>query len=253
MSAQPAATTSSRTTTARRILFDRNLDGRFGDTVTTAAGANAFAHWRLLQRRATGARRRQRAAPARCRNDKDGCAYYGRVGVDKQRGNIVVGVVGEFGKSEITDSVTAFSTTPASYTMTREIDWEASIRGRARLSPPTRRCSTARSARAMPRSTASSRPTNTANAFASRGERQQLGITGGGGIEQKLGRNFSIGLEYMYHQLPGRRLPRPRDAAAPRRRPTRSCWRRTRPAPTSAAADDKFRWHSLRATAAFRF
>ncbi len=24
------------------ILFDRNLDGRFGDAVTTAAGANAF-------------------------------------------------------------------------------------------------------------------------------------------------------------------------------------------------------------------
>ena len=25
-----------------RVLFDRNLDGSFGDTITTAAGANAF-------------------------------------------------------------------------------------------------------------------------------------------------------------------------------------------------------------------
>ena len=92
------------------ILFDRNLDGRFGDTVTTAAGANAFSpgfcNGRAVSANAPG--RTATAAPtlpagAGCRNDKDGWAYYGRIGLDQQMGRFVVGVVGEFGKSEISD------------------------------------------------------------------------------------------------------------------------------------------------------
>ena len=43
--------------------------------------------------------------PGGCANDRDGWSYYGRIGMDSQRGNIVIGAVGEFGKSEITDSV----------------------------------------------------------------------------------------------------------------------------------------------------
>ena len=68
---------------------------------------------------------------AGCENDKDDIGYSARIGADQQYGNIVIGVVGEFGKSEIRDSVTAYSSTPANYVFNREIDWEASIRGRA--------------------------------------------------------------------------------------------------------------------------
>ncbi|SUJ03597.1 Uncharacterised protein [Sphingomonas paucimobilis] len=137
-----------------RFLFDRNLDGRFGDVVTTSTGANAFSPG-FCNGRARSTLSPQNAATG-CGNDKDGIAYYGRVGLDHQAGNIVYGVVGEFGKSEITDSVSAFSTTPAWYTMTRSIDWEASARGRLAM-PRTRRCSTAPSAPDTPASTASSR------------------------------------------------------------------------------------------------
>lgn len=228
------------------ILFDRNLDGRFGDTVTTAAGANAFSPG-FCNGRAVGAT----PTPGGCRNDRDGWAYYGRVGMDTQRGNLVIGAVGEFGKSEITDSVSAFSTTPANYVMTRSIDWEASVRGRAGYAVDTTLfygtfgVGYAR----IDRTFAS---TNTANAFTGRGDRNQWGILGGGGIEQKLGRNFSIGMEYMYHQYKDDDY---------RVRVTQGTAPATNPfvlAPNTAGtelrrSDTKFRWHSLRATAAFRF
>ncbi|MGK3919407.1 hypothetical protein ABI060_14310, partial [Enterococcus faecium] len=70
--------------------------------------------------------------------------------------------------------------------------------------------------------------------------------------EQKLGRNFSIGMEYMYHQY---------DDDAYRVRVTQGTAPATNPfvlAPNTTGtdlrrSDTKFRWHSLRATAAFRF
>jgi outer membrane immunogenic protein len=229
------------------ILFDRNLDGRFGDAVTTAAGANAFSsgfcNGATTATTLTGGRG--------CRKDKDGAAYYGRVGMDTQRGNIVVGVVGEFGKSEITDSVTAFSTTPASYVMTRSVDWEASIRGRAGYAVNTTLFYGTFGA-GYAKIDRDFYSTNTGNAYQQSGKRQQFGILGGGGIEQKVTPNISVGMEYMFHQYQDDDF---------RVRVTQGTQPATNPfvlAPNTTGtdfrrSDDKFRWHSLRATAAFRF
>jgi outer membrane immunogenic protein len=228
------------------ILFDRNLDGRFGDAVTTAAGANAFSPGFC-----NGAGRGAQPALGGCRNDKDGWAYYGRVGADAQRGNIVVGLVGEFGKSEISDSVTGFSTTPANYVMTRSVGWEASARGRIGYAANTT-LFYGTFGPGYARIDRSFTTTNTANAFSQSGRRNQFGITGGGGIEQKLGEHFSIGMEYMFHQYQDDDY---------RVRATAGTAPATNPfilAPNTAGtdfkrSDDTFRWHSLRATAAFRF
>jgi outer membrane immunogenic protein len=229
------------------ILFDRNLDGRFGDTVTTAAGANAFSSGFC-----NGATRATTlAGGGGCRKDKDGAAYYGRVGMDTQRGNIVVGVVGEFGKSEITDSVTAFSTTPASYVMTRSVDWEASIRGRAGYAVNTTLFYGTFGA-GYAKIDRDFYSTNTGNAYQQSGKRQQFGILGGGGIEQKVTPNISVGMEYMFHQYQDDDF---------RVRVTQGTQPATNPfvlAPNTTGtdfrrSDDNFRWHSLRATAAFRF
>ena len=229
------------------ILFDRNLDGRFGDAVTTAAGANAFSsgfcNGATTATTLTGGRG--------CRKDKDGAAYYGRVGMDTQRGNIVVGVVGEFGKSEITDSVTAFSTTPASYVMTRSVDWEASIRGRAGYAVNTTLFYGTFGA-GYAKIDRDFYSTNTGNAYQQSGKRQQFGILGGGGIEQKVTPNISVGMEYMFHQYQDDDF---------RVRVTQGTQPATNPfvlAPNTTGtdfrrSDDNFRWHSLRATAAFRF
>ncbi|WP_375292800.1 outer membrane protein, partial [Sphingomonas melonis] len=177
-----------------RILFDRGSNGSFGDTVSTAAGANAFSPG-FCNGRARGAT----PTPGGCANDRDGWSYYGRIGMDSQRGNVVIGAVGEFGKSEITDSVSAFSTTPANYVMTRKLDWEASIRGRVGYAPGTT-LFYGTFGPGYARIDREFTTTNTANAFSQFGKRNQWGIVGGGGIEQKLGKNFSIGMEYTYHQ-----------------------------------------------------
>lgn len=237
------------------ILFDRNLNGTFGDSVTTATGANAFAPplgGFCNGRAVAGTSPTNPTAPAGCRNDEDGWAYYGRVGWDAQRGNFVVGVVGEFGKSEINDSVSAFSTTPASYVMTRSISWEASARGRVGYTPNNTTLFYGTFGPGYARINREFTTTNTANSFTESGKRNQWGINGGGGIEQKVGNNFSFGLEYMYHQY--------QDNDYRVRVGSTGTTPATNPFLLAGAggtdfrrSDDKFRWHSLRATAAFRF
>jgi outer membrane immunogenic protein len=230
------------------ILFDRNLDGSFGDVVRTGTGANAFS---------TGfcnGRARSQLSPAAggsCRNDDNGYAYYGRVGADSQMGNIVVGVVGEFGKSEINDSVTAFSTTPAAYVMTRTIDWEASVRGRLGFAANTT-LFYGTFGGAYARIDRSFFSTQSVNTFTGSGKRNQFGITGGGGVEQKIGPNFSVGLEYMYHQYQDDDY-RVRVTGAPGTPFTNATNGGTVNGTDFRRSDDKFRWHSVRATAAFRF
>lgn len=237
------------------ILFDRGIDGRFGDVVTTAAGANAFggAVGGFCNGRATaGTGPGNTAGAARaCRNDKDGWAYYARAGVDAQRGNLVAGLVGEFGRSEINDSVSAFSTTPASYTMYRQIDWEASARGRLGYTPNSTTLFYGTAGPSYARIKRNFFTTNVTNAFAQRGDQRQFGFTGGGGVEQKLGRHFSIGLEYMYHQYEDNDF---------RVRVTQGTSASNNPFVLGTTAgtdfrrsDPMFRWHSLRGTAAFRF
>ena len=237
------------------ILFDRGLDGRFGDTVTTAAGANAFGGTvgGFCNGRATGATGPGNSAGAAraCRNDKDGAAYYGRVGFDVQRGTVVAGLVGEFGKTEINDSVSAFSTTPASYTLYRAVNWEASARGRLGFAAGGQTLFYGTAGGGYARIDHKFFTTNTANAFALSGDRTKFGFLGGGGVEQKLGRHLSFGLEYMYHQYDDKDF---------RVRATQGTQPATNPFILNGAggtdfrrSDPKFRWHSLRATAAFRF
>lgn len=226
------------------IQFDRNLDGRFADTVLTGTGANAFSPGFC-----NGAARS--SANQNCRNDRDDISYSARVGADHQYGNIVIGVVGEFGKSEITDSVTAFSVTPASYTMTRSLDWEASARGRLGFAANntlfygTGGVGYARISSDLD----SSQSTNT---FPNATKDNRWGINAGGGIEQKIGKNFSIGMEYMYHQY------QDNDYVARVAGPAGTPFTNATNGGSTAGTDfrrnsDNFRWHSIRGTAAFRF
>lgn len=234
------------------IQFDRNLDGRFGDTVSTATGANAFAPSAaqpgagFCNGRATSS-----GKLTGCTNDKDNISYSARVGFDKQFGHIVIGAIGEFGKSEVRDSVSAFSTTPASYVMTRTLDYTANARLRAGYAfNTTLFYLTGGGAYAKVKS--SFETSNTANAFASRGKSDAWGYVAGAGMEQKLTKHFSIGLEYLYNQY--------KDDDA-RVRVTQGSAAATNPfvlAPNTTGtdfrrSDTRFAWHSVRATAQFRF
>jgi outer membrane immunogenic protein len=226
------------------IEFDRNGDGNFGDAVSTAAGANAFSPGFC-----NGAARG--ATPGGCANDRNGLDYYGRLGFDIQRGRFVAGVVGEFGKARINDSVSGYSTTPASYTLRRSLEWEASIRGRVGVALDT----TLFYGTAGPGYAKLNNEfftTNTANAFATNGDDKRWGLTAGGGLEQKITKNISFGMEYMFHRYKDDDF---------RVNVTRGSAPATNPfvlAPNTGGTQirrgfDYFRWHSIRGTLAFRF
>ena len=228
------------------ILFDRDRNGSFGDTVTTTTGANAFSPG-FCGGAANG------PANQNCTHDGDGIEYYGRVGADTHFGGVVVGVMGEFGKPEISDSVSAFSTTPASYTMTRKLDYTASIRGRVGFTPAPMRSTLfyATGGALYGKVKNSFTTTNGLNSFTTNGDKDAWGFSGGGGVEQKIGKNFSVGLEYVYNELKDNKA---RVAVGP------GTAGATNPFLLAGAggtdfrrSDDKFRWHSLRLTAAFRF
>jgi outer membrane immunogenic protein len=227
------------------VLFDTNRDGRFGDVVRTTAGADAFSPG-FCNGAATS------PLPGNCQNDKDDMEYYGRVGWDAQRGNFVVGVMGEFGKSQVRQSVAAFSTTPAQYTFTREFDWNASIRGRAGYAAGGRTLFYVAGGPAYARIRNSFSTNNAANSFTPVNERHNSwGVTAGGGVEQKIGRNLSLGVEYMYNQY--------RDddyvvQVGPGTAPATNPFLLVNAQGTDMIrSDEKFRFHSIRATAAFRF
>lgn len=225
------------------IEFDAGSNGTFGDTITTAppASANAFSPG-FCSGAATS------NLNLACRKDKDAIEYHGRIGFDKQMGKVVIGAVGEFGKSQIRDSVSAFSTTPAFYTMTREIDWNAALRLRAGFVAGERTLFYATGGGAYAKIDNSFSTGNTANSFVVSGKDDAWGWQAGGGVEQKLGRNFSIGLEYLYSRY---------DDSDARVAVGTGTAGATNPFVLAGGVDfrrsEKFDFHALRATAAFRF
>ncbi|MEO6213818.1 MAG: outer membrane beta-barrel protein [Vicinamibacterales bacterium] len=106
------------------LRFDTNLDGTFGDTVRTAAGVDAFSPG-FCGGLAVGP-----TAAAGCTDDKDGIDFGGRIGYDRQFGGFVLGALVDMSRTDVTDSVTAFSVTPAFYSFTRELNYVGGLRGR---------------------------------------------------------------------------------------------------------------------------
>ena len=226
------------------ILFDRNLDGNFGDTLTTAAGANAFSPGFCSGTATT-------SAPSGCTFARDGIEYYARLGADTQRGNFVIGFVVEGGRPDFNESVSAFSTTPASYTLTRDVRFNVNARGRIGYTPNNSTLFYAAGGPTYARIRTRNATSNTVNSFATNGTQDEWGFNVGGGVEQKIGNNFSIGLEYLYTDVKadrGRVRVGPGTAAA------------TNPFLLAGAGGTDFRfsnqhmrWHAIRLTAAFRF
>lgn len=109
---------------AEIVEFDTGLDGEFGDTVRTAAGVDAFS---------PGFCGGIAAGPtpgAGCSEDENAVDIGGRVGYDWQSGNMVFGGLVDIDASDITDGVTAFSTTPAFYAFSRKLNSIMGLRAR---------------------------------------------------------------------------------------------------------------------------
>ena len=173
------------------LIFDTDQDGTYGDQVTTVGDADAFGPG-FCNGGATG------TANAGCRNDKDGPEYFGRLGYDKRMGNFVLGAVIEGGHSVARDSVSGFSTTPASYTISREADYQANARLRAGYTPGGGALFYVTGGGAYARLDNKFTTTNAANSFDDNGKTNGWGYTVGGGAEVMVTNNIGLGLEYLY-------------------------------------------------------
>lgn len=176
------------------LVFDTDRDGTYGDQVTTSGGANAFSPG-FCNGAATG------TSNLGCRNDKDGPEFFGRIGLDQRMGNFVVGALLEGGHSVARDSVSGFSTTPARYTMSREADYQGSLRVRAGYTPGGGVLFYATGGPAYARLDNKFVTSNAANSFADNGKTHAWGYAAGGGAELMVTNNISVGLEYLYSDV----------------------------------------------------
>jgi outer membrane immunogenic protein len=173
------------------IGFDTNLDGGYSDTVNTAAGANAFSPGFC------GGAYNTNAAAGLCRkDDKNDVELSVRGGYDYQFGSWVLGAVAEYSRVQLQDSVTAFSTTPASYAFTRKLNDVMAIRARGGYAfGDNLLYATGGFARANIKH--SFNTTNTANRFTTDGDSDVNGYQLGLGVEHKLTPNWTLGAEYL--------------------------------------------------------
>lgn len=175
------------------LRFDRNLDGQFGDTVTTATGADAFGPGFCADQASGGA--------TRCDDDGSGVEGGVKLGYDMQFGRWVVGAVGELAGVDVEDSVTGFSTTPAYYSFTRKIDHMAALRARVGVAVgPALIYATG--GVAYGKVDNSFITSNSANSFTVTADEDDAdGYQYGGGVEWRLAPNFTLTSEYIYSDL----------------------------------------------------
>jgi len=178
------------------ILFDRDLNGTFGDTVVTTGNANAFSTGFCGGSVGTSPSR----PAAGCDSEDTAIEFSGRVGYDRQMGNFVLGALVEVGTSDYSSSVTAFSITPASYTFNREIGLLANARIRAGVTVTPTTLAYVTGGVGYAQLDTSFVTTNTANGVVRDLDDESIGFVLGGGIEQKISRNVSVGVEYLYQQ-----------------------------------------------------
>ena len=232
------------------IRFDSNRDGTFGDTVTTVAGADAFSPGYC------GGAALSNAPGGGCRKDKGGLDWAGHVGYDRLiNGNFLVGVVLEGGKTKLRDSVSAYSTTPASYTMSRSLDWNAAARLRigAPITSHTLLYGTGGVAYGKVQNSFST--TNTFNTFTqTKAKEDAWGWTAGAGIEQRISQAFSVGVLYKYtaYDADGYRVNAGQGTPASTTNPF------VRPGATAGSTDfarggARLDTHSVMGTASFHF
>jgi outer membrane immunogenic protein len=229
------------------VLFDRDLNGSFGDTVVTSTGANAFSTGFCPGSYLTN------AAPGGCRKDDRSDEELGlRIGYDWQiSGPWVVGAVGDYSRTQLVDAVTAFSTTPAAYNFTRKVTDVFGVRLRGgyafqeNLVYVTGGWATSIVKHSF-------RTTNTANSFTRRGGGRVDGYQYGLGVERKFTPNLSVGLEWIRTNLDDDeyRVRAGNTGATPATNPfllgnaSGTDFKRS---------DDSFNFNSFRVTAAWRF
>lgn len=197
--------------TDETLVFDRDFDGQFDDTVVLDGTTNSAFSPGSCDGAASG-----QTPGAGCRNDNRGVEASVRAGYDMQFGRFVVGVVGELSAHDQGDSVTSFSTTPASYVFDRDIEHMAALRARLGfVAGPALLYVTGGAAYATVDNRF--RTTNGANSFTETVDEDDAdGYQLGGGVEWRLTPSLSLTGEYLYSDLqPGDYVVRVGPGTAP--------------------------------------
>lgn len=225
------------------VRFDTNLDGAFGDTVNTAAGANAFSPGFC------GGGARGSTPASGCSDEEEGVEFGARLGYDWQFGGFVMGPVVEASRTNVQDSVAAFSTTPAQYSFERRLKHLYAVRLRGGYAFGDNLIY-ATGGVAQGDVEHSFNTTNTANTFVQRGDDKARGYQYGAGVERKLTPDVTMGLEYLYTNLDDDdytvRSQGPAAATNP--------FILVNSAGTDLRrSDDELKFHAFRITASYRF
>ena len=180
-----------------RIKFDNNLDGNFGDTVRTTTGADAFSPGFC------GGGAKSAVPAGGCAKDNDSLEFALHAGYDFDLGGFVVGALAEVGYGFAEDSVSAFSTTPANYVMTRSMRENAGVRARAGYAFGADRNTLVYGTGGVVWAKMQNdfRSTNRLNAYSEFGDDKVFGWRAGAGVEQRVNRHLSIGLQYLHTSL----------------------------------------------------
>lgn len=178
-----------------RLRFDRNLDGNFGDTVRTAAGADAFSPG------SCGGSPNGNTPADGCDDDFNAAEAGVRAGWDFQFGSFVVGGLIEYSEVSAEDSVTSYSTTPANYVFERKLENLAAIRARLgyAMGPALFYGTAGVATGEMSNQFYSSNGVNSFDATVNEDEAD--GYQAGGGIEYRLAGNLTLTGEYIYTSL----------------------------------------------------
>jgi outer membrane immunogenic protein len=227
------------------ILFDTDLDGDAGDTVNTSTGANAFSPGfcdGVAQDRTPG---------AGCADNSGGADFGLRAGYDWDADGFVYGLLFEYGLNDARDAVSAFSTTPARYTMLRKVDDVLAVRARAGFvfgDGDNLVYATGGYARANIENFFAT--SNSANTFVSNGDSDADGYQLGVGFERRFWENVSLGIEYIHTALDDDEHRVRAQGPAPATNP----FILVNPSGTDfRRSDDEFDLDSLRLTASLRF
>lgn len=228
------------------VVFDTNRDGTYDDTVNTAAGTNAFSPG-FCHGQSGG-----NSVAGGCSGDENHEEYSGRIGYDmRMSSNFVVGALLEVSKSKSQDFTTAFSTTPARYTLGRELDHAFSARARAGYTPGGGALFYVTGGGSYAKINHTFSTSNTANSFTEVNDGKRVwGWQGGGGGEIMLTDYISLGVEYLYNRYRDNKYYVAVGAGtAPATNPflLRSGGTNMRP------SDRNFDFHSLRGTLSFQF
>ncbi len=127
----------------------------------------------------------------------DGFIGGAHVGYDWQYQQLVFGAILDVTYADISDSQSGFSTTPAFYTIERELDWMVTARARLGYAFNDRFLVYGTGGAAFADIDYRFN-TNTPAAFSTSGGGNNVGYTVGGGIEMKATDKISFGLEYLY-------------------------------------------------------